>query len=124
VAEGEKADAQPELLLLLPKGVEAEGFRRLKTCGVLTMTSSASSFSMGSSSSSESLVESLSIIFTLPSELEMTLRSEAEGAPVLHCPNVGGSIAIALTLIFLPGIIMPFCVIVGEESGEASASVE
>jgi hypothetical protein len=67
-------------------------------------------------------VLSLSSIFTLPSELEKTLLSEAGAFD--QGPNAGGSIAIAFRLIFLFGIIMPFCVMVGEESGDASASVE
>lgn len=86
------------------------------------MTSSLSSWSMGSISSSLLLLDSLPNIFTLPSELDTTLRSEPGTCD--QGPKGEGSIFMAFIDIFLGGIIMPFCVIVGDESGDDSARVE
>jgi hypothetical protein len=88
------------------------------------MASSTSSGSMGSISSSLSLDESEPSMFTLPSELDTTLRSDVPGK-VVQGVNWGGSNAMELMDIFRLGIIIPFCVTVGDESGEdCSASVE
>ena len=56
-------------------GMAPKGVLNLFTCGVVRIESSISSASMRSSSSSELVEESDAIIFTLPKELEMVIRS-------------------------------------------------
>lgn len=105
----------------MPKALIAVLFS-FDTCGVDNIGSSLSSGSMGSSSSSPLLEEAEPSIFTLPTEPDTPILS---GCP--HnalAPIFGGSMLID-PYAFLCGIAMPFCVMVGEESGELwSASVE
>jgi hypothetical protein len=117
---GEKMEAQPPGC---PPGVGAvNGFVFFIACGVISIGSSLSSGSIASPSS-ELLLESASSMFTLPNELEGAVRSPLL-MPHIPCPTLGESMSMELARVFL-GIIMPFCVIVGDESGDGwSASVE
>lgn len=90
------------------------------------MASSLSSGSMRSSSEESLLPESEPSIFTLPTEEDMADRS---GLPMLGQlelgPRPGESSIIEPTEALRDGIIMPLCVIIGEESGDdCSARVE
>lgn len=91
--------------------------------GVPIMGSSLSSGSIGSSSSEELLDSSEPSILMLPIELEAAVLS-----PVLHplCTlTFGECMSIEFDRGFRGGILIPFCVIVGDESGEdCSGSVE
>jgi len=92
-------------------------------CGVMSIGSSLSSGSIGSPSSDSLLESSVPSMFMLPTELDAAVLSPFPHAPCMF--TLGESIAIEFPRGFLDGIIMPFCVIVGEESGEdCSASVE
>jgi hypothetical protein len=85
-------------------------------CGVMIIGSSWSSGSNGSTSSEELLESSEPIMLMLPTELEGAVLS-----PWLHPPcmlTFGESSSIEFERGFRGGILIPFCVIVGEESGE------
>lgn len=90
-------------------------------CGVMIMGSSVSSGSIGSRSSEELLESSEPNMLMLPTELEGAVLP-----PLLQAPILGESpMIIEFARGFLVGILIPFCVIVGEESGEDwSGSVE
>jgi hypothetical protein len=82
----------------------------------MIMGSSLSSGSNGSTSSDELLESSDPSILMLPTELDAAVLS-----PWLQPPCIltfGESISIEFERGFLGGILMPFCVMVGEESGE------
>lgn len=101
-------------------GPPKDGF--FTACGVISMGSSCSSGSMGSPSSDELLESSEPSILILPTELEAAVLSPF---PHMCMPALAESRIIELPRGLREGIIIPFCVIVGEESGEeASASVE
>jgi len=105
---------------LLPPWPMSGGF--FMACGVMSIGSSLSSGSIGSTSSDDELESSDPNMLMLPTELEAAIRS-----PLPHkCrPTLGESSTIEFPRGFLDGIIIPFCVIVGEESGEGwSARVE
>lgn len=92
----------------------------------MTIGSSLSSGSIGSSSSESVSDDSEPSMFMLPSELDTTLLSvwcmPGQRVWSLLC---GESRAKEVRLLRRWGIIMPFWVIVGEESGEdCSARVE
>lgn len=119
-APGEKRFAQ---MPLLP--VPRPGNRTLVlACGVVIMGSSWSSGSSGSMSSEELLESSDPIMLMLPTELDGAVLS-----PWLHPPacrlTLGDSISIELDRGLRGGILMPFWVMVGDESGDDwSGSVE
>lgn len=85
-------------------------------CGVIIMGSSLSSGSSGSISSEELLESSDPIMLILPTELDAAILSPWLQPPAM-C-TLGDSINMELERGFREGIFMPFCVIVGEESGE------
>jgi hypothetical protein len=93
--------------------------------GVMSMGSSTSSGSIGSPSSEELEESSEPSMFIEPTELEAAVLSPLP-LPHVECVLTFGLSRIMLfALCLLEGIIMPFCVIVGEESGDDwSASVE
>lgn len=97
----------------------------LCTCGVVKMASSMSSGSIKSSSSDSLLPESEASIFTLPTELDTVDRSLfMVGHPELG-PRLGESSIIELMEALREGMTTPFCMMIGEESGEdCSARVE
>jgi hypothetical protein len=92
-------------------------------CGVMIIGSSVSSGSRGSISSDELLESSEPSMLMLPTELDGPVLP-----PLLQPPwelTLGDSIIIELARGLLEGILIPFCVIVGEESGDDwSGSVE
>lgn len=91
--------------------------------GVMSIGSSLSSGSIGSPSSELLLVSSEPSMFMLPTELDAAVLSPVPQAECMF--TFGESRTIELPRGFRDGIIMPFCVIVGEESGEDwSARVE
>lgn len=85
-------------------------------CGVMIMGSSGSNESRGSSSSEELLESSDPSMLMLPTELEGAVLPPWLQA--LCKLMLGKSIIIELERGFFKGILMPFCVIVGEESGD------
>lgn len=85
-------------------------------CGVMIMGSSLSSGSSGSTSSEELLESSEPIMLMLPTELDGAVLSPWLQPPCML--TLGESSSIELERGFRGGILMPFCVIVGEESGE------
>lgn len=85
-------------------------------CGVMIMGSSLSSGSKGSISPEELLESSDPSMLMLPTELEAAVLS-----PLFHPPcmfTFGESSNIEFDRGFLGGILIPFCVIVGDESGD------
>lgn len=107
---------------LLPVGAPPNGVLFFIACGVISIGSSLSSGSIGSPSSEVLLESSDPSILMLPTELEAAVLSPAPHAACMF--TFGESNTMEFPLGFL-GIIMPFCVIVGEESGEDwSARVE
>jgi hypothetical protein len=101
--------------------------------GVMSMGSSTSSGSIGSPSSEELDESSEPSMFIEPTELEAAVLSPLPlplplpfPLPHVECVLTFGLSRIMLfALCLLEGIIMPFCVIVGDESGDDwSASVE
>lgn len=86
------------------------------TCGVISIGSSLSSGSRGSISSDELLESSDPSILMLPTELDAAVLSPLLQPPCMF--TLGESSTIELERGFLGGILIPFCVIVGEESGE------
>lgn len=85
-------------------------------CGVMIMGSSLSSGSKGSISSDELLESSDPSMLMLPTELEAAVLSPLPHPPCMF--TFGESSNIEFERGFLGGILIPFCVIVGEESGE------
>lgn len=108
--------------LLLPEFAPGNAML-IFACGVPIMGSSLSSASSGSTSSDELLDSSDPIMLMLPTELEAAVLS-----PLLHPPcmlTLGEFMSIEFERGLREGILMPFCVIVGDESGEdCSGSVE
>lgn len=104
-----------------PAGGPPNG-RLFTACGVINIGSSGSSGSIGSPSSDELLEASEPSMLMLPTELDGATLSPC---PHICRPTLGESITIEFPRGLREGIIMPFCVIVGEESGEdCSARVE
>jgi hypothetical protein len=92
-------------------------------CGVPIMGSSLSSPSSGSTSSDELLDSSDPIMLMLPTELDAAVLSPLPQPPCMLI--LGEFMSIELERGLRDGILMPFCVIVGDESGEdCSGSVE
>jgi len=95
----------------------------LLACGVPIIGSSLSSGSSGSTSSDELLDSSEPIMLMLPKELDGAVLS-----PLPHplcMVTFGEFINIEFERGFRDGMLMPFCVIVGDESGDdCSGSVE
>jgi hypothetical protein len=85
-------------------------------CGVMIIGSSWSSGSNGSTSSEELLESSDPIMLMLPTELEGAVLSPWLQPPCML--TFGESSSIEFERGFRGGILIPFCVIVGEESGE------
>jgi hypothetical protein len=95
--------------------------RLIFACGVPIMGSSLSSGSSGSTSSEELLDSSDPSILMLPTELDAAVLS------LLHPPCICtfGEFIIIEFVRFREGILIPFCVIVGDESGDdCSGTVE
>lgn len=94
----------------------------LTACGVINMGSSLSSLSIGSPSSDPLLESSDPSMLMLPTELEAAILSLF---PHICMLILGESSTMEFPRGLREGIIMPFCVIVGEESGDdCSARVE
>jgi hypothetical protein len=107
---------------LLPTGGPPNGVF-FTACGVINMGSSLSSGSMGSPSSDSLLESSDPSMLMLPTELDAAVVL----SPCPHAcrPMLGESSTIEFPRGLRDGIIMPFCVIVGDESGDDwSARVE
>jgi hypothetical protein len=88
-------------------------------CGVPIMGSSWSSGSRGSTSSEELLDSSEPIMLMLPTELDGAVLSPAPHAPCMF--TLGESSSVELERGRFDGILMPFCVSVGDESGDDCA---
>lgn len=100
---------------LLP-GTPPGNARFIFACGVPIMGSSLSSGSSGSASSEELLDSSDPSMFMLPTELDAAVLS-----PLLQPPcilTLGEFIIIEFDRGFREGILIPFWVIVGDESGD------
>lgn len=107
---------------LLPTGCPPNGVF-LAACGVINMGSSWSSGSMGSPSSDALLESSDPSMLILPTELDAAVVLPP--FPHVCRPTLGESRTMELPRGLRDGIIMPFCVIVGDESGDdCSARVE
>jgi hypothetical protein len=109
----------------IPPNDVPPGLLDLRTWGVISIGSSLSSGSMGSSS--ELLLEdSEPSMLQLPTELEAAVLSPLPAAAHAEVACMfGESITSDMERRFRDGIIMPFWVIVGDESGEdCSARVE
>lgn len=92
-------------------------------CGVMIMGSSLSSWSRASASSDELFESSEPSMFMLPTELEAPVLSPWLQPPCMF--TLGDSSNMEFERGFRGGILIPFCVMVGEESGEdASGRVE
>lgn len=118
---GENMFAKGLLLMGIPP---AKTLFVFEACGVMIIGSSVSSGSIGSISSEELLESSEPSMLMLPTELDGAVLP-----PLLHAeyPFMLGDSPIIIEFArgFLEGILIPFCVIVGEESGEDwSGSVE
>jgi hypothetical protein len=118
-ATGEnKFVVQPPLL----PGMLPGNARLIFACGVPIMGSSLSSGSSGSISSEELLDSSDPSMLMLPIELDAAILS-----PLFHppCMFTFGEFIIIEFVRFRDGILIPFCVIVGDESGDdCSGTVE
>lgn len=106
---------------LFPAGGPPNGVF-LTACGVINMGSSLSSGSIGSPSSDPLLESSDPSMLMLPTELDAPVLSPF---PHMCRPILGESNTIEFPRGLREGIIMPFWVMVGDESGEDwSARVE
>lgn len=111
--------AQP---VLLP-GIDPGKAMLLFACGVPIMGSSLSSGSSGSTSSDELLDSSEPIMLMLPTELEGAVLSPFPHPLCMF--TFGEFMSIEFDRGLRDGMLMPFCVIVGDESGDdCSGSVE
>jgi hypothetical protein len=97
----------------------------LLACGVIIIGSSVSSGSIWSSSSDELLESSDPSMLMLPTELDAAVLSPLPFPQALCMLMLGESRIIELARGLPAGIFIPFCVIVGDESGDDwSGSVE
>lgn len=87
-------------------------------CGVISIGSSWSSGSIGSPSSELLLESSDPSMLMLPTELEAAILSPLPFAHVERMFTLGESRIMELARGFFDGIIIPFWVMVGEESGD------